>query len=413
MTPTSTASKWFNDPVHGFIEVPEGLLLELIDHPYVQRLARIRQMGMATVVYPGAIHTRFHHALGAMHLMAGALETLRRKGVPLRPEEIEATLAAILLHDIGHGPFSHGLEKLLLPGVTHEAMSLGIMLALNRQLKGRLALAIEIFTGSYNRRFLHALVASQLDMDRMDYLLRDAFFTGVPDGVVGVERLVKTLNVVDDQLVVEHKGIYSVEKFLVARRLMYWQVYLHKTSVAAESMLIHAIQRARVLLGRGVALEVPENLRWALTLPARDEALAPEAIPQEWIERFVQLDDHDIVFALKCWAHAKDPILAELATRLLNRRLLKLRFRNTPVQPDDLQRLRETYKTGYRWDDEAVPYFVFAGKSTNRAYIKGADKPIYIRFKSGELLDLVAASDLANIEAYTEQVTKYYLCTPD
>ncbi|MBK8968182.1 MAG: HD domain-containing protein, partial [Lewinellaceae bacterium] len=313
-----TKRKIFNDPVYGFVSVPYGLLLDLIDHPYFQRLRRIRQVGLAHYVYPGALHTRFHHALGALHLMQQAIEVLRHKGADISDEEATAACAAILLHDIGHGPYSHALEHTIVD-LHHEELSLLFMETLNRHFDGQLDLAIQIFTDRHPKKFLHQLVSGQLDMDRMDYLNRDSFFTGVSEGVIGYDRIIKMLAVHEGELVVEEKGIYSIEKFLIARRLMYWQVYLHKTNVSAEQMVIHLLQRARELALAGVQLECSQPLHWFLYRNADEQAPVEECIRQ-----FACLDDVDIAAAIKAWRDAADPVLSLLSSGLLDRKLFRV-----------------------------------------------------------------------------------------
>lgn len=391
--------KIFNDPVYGFVSVPEGLLLEIIDHPYFQRLRRIRQVGMAHYVYPGALHTRFHHALGALHLMQQAIEVLRSKGVEITDEEAEAVCAAILLHDVGHGPYSHALEHNLVD-VHHEALSLMFMQALDQQFNGRLALAIQIFTDQHPKHFLHQLVSGQLDMDRMDYLNRDSFFTGVSEGVIGYDRIIKMLAVHDGELVVEEKGIYSIEKFLIARRLMYWQVYLHKTNVSAEQMVVHLLRRARQLALRGAALEASEALRWFLYRSPD----SPPA-PNELLRYFARLDDVDVAASIKAWCFHDDPMLALLATGLIERRLFRLEWRSVPVEADYIAQLQEAARQEYgQWG----PQLIFTGASSNRAYDPSTEK-INILFKSGRVLSIDECSD---VPLYTQTVTKYFVCYP-
>ncbi len=412
MEQSAPLPKIINDPVHGFIEVPRGLMLELIDTPVFQRLRRIKQLGLSCLVYPGAIHSRFHHALGAMHLTRMALDVLRRKGVEISNEEYEATLIAILLHDIGHGPFSHSLEANIIQGMHHEDMSLALMHYLNAQLEGKIALAIEIFVGEYPRPFLHQLVSSQLDMDRMDYLIRDSFFTGVAEGVVGLDRIIKTLNVRDDKLVIEVKGIYSVEKFIVARRLMYWQVYLHKAALSADFMLGNILRRARELFEAGESLFLDDNLGYFFRNP-----ISPENLSDEVLERFIQLDDNDIEFAIKKWQYAEDQVLSELCRRLLNRRLLKLKIRDGSFGKKKLAKLRADAMERFGYSEAASAYFVFSGKISNQAYlgdVKGEEQdPILIRMKNGKLKDLAKASDMKNIMALSAPVVKHYLCWPE
>jgi hypothetical protein len=395
-------TKIFNDPVYGFVEVPYGLLLNLVDHPYFQRLRRIRQLGLTPYVYPGALHTRFHHALGALHLMQQAIEVLRSKDAAISEEEAEAVSAAILLHDIGHGPFSHALEHTLIDQ-HHEMLSVAFMQALNQEFGGRLTLAIEIFSDRYPKKFLHQLISGQLDMDRMDYLNRDSFFTGVSEGVIGYDRIIKMLAVHDGALVVEEKGIYSIEKFLIARRLMYWQVYLHKTGVAAEQMLIHALGRARSLALSGVELEAPRHLSWFLY---RDPQSRSD--PSEMLHHFAKLDDNDITAAIKYWAEDPDFILSFLAKGLLERRLFRLEWHLEPVPPEYAEKIRNRVRIHYGIEPADVPCLVYEGKESNRAYDAAAGQ-INILFKNGNAVPLTECSD---VPLYTQTVTKHYICYP-
>lgn len=397
----NSRKKIFNDPVYGFVSVPYGLLLDLIDHPYFQRLRRIRQLGLTPYVYPGALHTRFHHALGALHLTQQAIETLCSKDVPINSEEAEAVCVAILLHDIGHGPFSHALEHTLVD-MHHEELSMLFMEDLNRQFGGRLDLAISIFKNQHPKKFLYQLVSGQLDMDRMDYLNRDSFFTGVSEGVIGYDRIIKMLAVYDGQLVVEEKGIYSIEKFLIARRLMYWQVYLHKTGVAAEQMLIHALQRARELVMEGVELEAPRHLGWLLYRQPEQQFE-----PDELLKHFAKLDDNDIITAIKYWTESTDPTLAYLAQGLLDRRLLRLEWHSQPVAAGYTARIYEQVRQTFGPAMKAE-HLVYVGQESNRAYDESKDQ-INILFKQGYILPLTECSD---VPLYTQLVTKYYICYP-
>ncbi|MCC7245996.1 MAG: HD domain-containing protein [Saprospiraceae bacterium] len=393
--------KIFNDPVYGFVSVPRGLLLELIDHPWVQRLRRIKQLGLAPYVYPGALHTRFHHAMGALHLMQLAIDTLCKKGADISPEEAEAVCVAILLHDIGHGPFSHALEHTLV-SLHHEDLSTLLMEDLNRQFNGRLSLAIRIFKNEHPKTFLHQLVSGQLDMDRMDYLNRDSFFTGVSEGVIGYDRIIKMLAVHDGRLVVEEKGIYSIEKFLIARRLMYWQVYLHKTSVSAEQMLIHTLLRARELVMQGVELEAPRHLGWFLYRKP-DHPVETD----ELLRHFTKLDDHDVVSAIKYWTEASDFTLRFLSEGLLNRRLFRIEWHDAPPSAEYVDRIRENVRQLLGKEAE-IEHLVYVGSESNRAYAPEED-PISILFKNGEVLHL---SDCSEIPVYTQLVTKNYVGYP-
>ncbi len=400
-TTMSNRKKIFNDPVYGFVSVPYGLLLDLIDHPYFQRLRRIRQLGLAPYVYPGALHTRFHHALGALHLMQEAIEVLRSKGADISDEEAEAVNAAILLHDIGHGPFSHALEHTLV-NMHHEDISGLFMEELNRQFEGRLALAIEIFQNKYPKKFLHQLVSGQLDMDRMDYLNRDSFFTGVSEGVISYDRIIKMLDVHEGGLVVEEKGIYSIEKFLIARRLMYWQVYLHKTGVSAEQMLIHTLRRARELALKGILLEAPRHLAWFL-YRREGHVIASEDLSSH----FALLDDNDVTAAIKYWSEAEDFTLSFLSKGLLDRRLFRLEWLSEAASAGKIDEIRRrVVKT---FGEKAVPeHFVFTGSESNRAYDDAEDQ-IKILFKNGDVRPITECSD---VPLYTQMVTKHFICFP-
>ncbi|MEL6841882.1 MAG: HD domain-containing protein [Bacteroidota bacterium] len=400
--------KIINDPVHGFVEIPRGTLLRLIDEPAFQRLRRIKQLGMSSLVYPGAVHTRFNHALGAMHLMRQALDTLRRKKVEISKKEYRAALIAILMHDIGHGPFSHALEYAIIPNLHHEQMSLALMQYLNRKYRGKLDLAIKIFEGEYERGFFHQLVSGQLDMDRMDYLIRDSFFTGVVEGVVGIDRIIKILNVYKDKLVCEDKGIYSLEKFVVARRLMYWQVYLHKAAISAESTLVNILKRVRQLVEEGKTVWLDENLAFFF-----ENDISPDDLSDEVIERFIRLDDGDIEFALKKWQFSEDKVLADLCQRIASRRLLKLSIVEEAFSEEIIQQKRLEYSKKAKISLEEAAYFVFGGEVSNQPYFENSQKPIMIWSKNGQVRDLSTASDMKNIHALSEPVIKYYLCQPE
>ena len=404
--------KIFNDPVHGFVEVPRGLMLALIDHPIVQRLRRIKQMGLSALVYPGAVHTRFNHALGAMHLMQLALRALAEKGVDISKAEAEAAHMAILLHDIGHGPFSHALEGVLVPGLHHEQMTLMLMERLNKDFDGQLDLAIKIFLGQHDKPFLHQLVSSQLDMDRMDYLQRDSFFSGVQEGVIGVDRIIKTLTVVDNKLVIEEKGMYSVERFLIARRLMYWQVYLHKTALSAELLVESLMKQARRVFLSGTNLPCSPSLRYFLA-----QATPEKANTSEIMDHFVQLGDDDITVAAKQWAHMTDQpetrTLALLAASLAYRRLPKLRFTGHQMPEDELRALRAHWVNALDIPTSDAPLFVFRGDVSNLAYLGDKRSPIEVLMKSsGQLVDIQDASDVSNISALSKKVTKQFVCAP-
>lgn len=400
--------KIINDPVHGFITLPRGLILELIDHPFFQRLRRIRQLGLTELVYPGANHTRFHHALGAMHLMGLALESLREKGQLISEEEEEAARIAILMHDIGHGPFSHALENSILDGISHEELSLLFMERLNFHFGGSLNLAIRMFRGNYERPFFYQLISGQLDLDRMDYLLRDCFFTGVAEGSISAGRLLKMVNVHEEELVIEDKAIYSVENFLSSRRLMYWQVYLHKTTVSAEEMLIQLMRRARSLMQSGMRLSMPAALEpfFKQPLGADDFARSPDLL-----NAFSMLDDYDIWFCIKEWASHPDFVLAFLARGLMDRRLLKVSIHSASIGEEQIRHLREKHALEMGIGKEDAGFLVFEKEVTNSAYISGGNV-IKVKFRDGTLLDVAEATDLPNIRAMAAQVKKYIVCQP-
>jgi hypothetical protein len=398
--------KIINDPVYGFISVPTELVFDLIEHPYFQRLRYIKQLGMTHLVYPGALHTRFHHALGAMHLMGMAIETLRNKGHQISPHEEEAVIIAILLHDIGHGPFSHALEEGIVEGISHEDISVMLMQKLNMQFSGRLTMAIEIFKGSYHREFLHQLVTGQLDMDRMDYLNRDSFFTGVVEGVISSDRIIKMLNVKDDLIVVEEKGIYSVEKFLIARRLMYWQVYLHKTVIAAEQLLVKILKRSRELALTGEPVFTTPALSHFLKKPISKDAFRNEG---RHLEAFAMLDDTDIMAAIKVWTTHSDPVLAKLCRDMVHRDLYKVDITNSPPDKQLINDLTRKAISRYGISEHEASYFVFEDVIRNNAYRPG-DGDIRILMKDGSIKDIAAASDNSNLEALAKTVKKYILC---
>lgn len=397
--------KIINDPVYGFISIASDLLYDLVDHPYFQRLRRIRQLGLADIVYPGALHTRFHHALGAMHLMSQALRTLQEKGHMIWEPESEGAQAAILLHDLGHGPFSHVLESVVLPGVPHEAITLVMMKDLNRQLNGRLDIAIQMFEGTYPRKFYHQMISSQLDMDRMDYLNRDSFYTGVIEGSIGADRLIKMLDISHDQLVVEEKGLLSIENFLHARRLMYWQVYLHKTLLSAQAMLTQILHRARELAAAGEQLfATPDFARFLYNR----FTLADFDNEPDLLAAFNGLDDNDVWASVKGWKTHRDPVLSTLCQMLLDRNLFKISFFNEPPGEEALAPLRERL-TARGVSETDMKYFLITGETTNWAYAKEQD-PIRVKMKRGNLLDIADASDIPTIEALTKIVRKYYVC---
>ncbi len=398
--------KIINDPVHGFISIPTELIFDLVQHPYVQRLRYIKQLGMTHLVYPGALHTRFHHALGAMHLMGLAVETLRAKGQLITPEEEEAVQIAILLHDIGHGPFSHALEHILVEGVSHEYISTLLMDNLNREFEGKLDMALDIFNRRYHKQFLSQLVSGQLDIDRMDYLNRDSFFTGVSEGVISSDRIIKMLNVHNGQLVVDEKGIYSIEKFLIARRLMYWQVYLHKTVVAGEQMLIKILERAKELALSGRVLFATPNFGHFLNNIIKKEDFIEDPIH---LERFSQLDDHDIFTSIKVWAADGDKILSRLCKNLIERNLYQVEISNQAPELYVIDEMVQKAMDHFDLEEDDASYFVFTDSIKNNAY-KPGDGSIQILMKDGSVLDIAQASDNSNLEALAKTVKKYIFC---
>ncbi|WP_394972088.1 HD domain-containing protein [uncultured Croceitalea sp.] len=397
--------KIFNDPIYGFIGTPNELIFNLIAHPFFQRLRRISQMGLSFMVYPGAHHTRFHHALGSMHLMRLSIRVLRFKKVEITEEEETGLLIAILLHDIGHGPFSHALEHILVARTNHETISLNFMESLNQEFNGGLITAISIFKGEHPKRFLNQLVSSQLDMDRLDYLKRDSFYTGVTEGNISSERMITMLNVIDNCLVVEEKGIYSVEKFLMARRFMYWQVYLHKTSLVAEQLLVKVIKRAKYLLLNGTDLECSSTFLFFLK---REDS---SDFDNESLLLFSKLDDVDVLAALKSWQSHPDFILSKLSIMLLNRDLLQIKIKNKPIDEILISKKKTWVEANYGLKEEELNYFVFSGMISNQAY-NAKKQNINILRKNGKLTDVAKASDHLNLKALSKTVTKYYVCYP-
>lgn len=400
--------KIINDPVYGFINIPSEIVFDLISHPYFQRLRYIKQLGMTHLVYPGALHTRFHHALGAMHLMSLALEILKSKGQEISREEEEAATIAILLHDIGHGPFSHALEHTLVNGIHHEAISMLIMEKLNVEFGGRLTMAINIFKGDYPKKFLPQLVSGQLDLDRMDYLNRDSFFTGVSEGVISFDRIIKMFNVLDGELVIEEKGIYSIENFLIARRLMYWQVYLHKTVVAGEYLLVKILERAKELSGKGETLFASPALQHFLK---NDVNKADFFQSETHLDAFFKLDDQDIVTSVKVWREYSDPILSRLCQMFISRNLYKVEISSEAPDPKRVQELKDKATRNLQLNLEEVGYFVFTDQIENRAYNAGSGN-INILLKNNATIDIAKASDLSNLESLDRTVTKHILCYP-
>lgn len=398
--------KIINDPVYGFIHIPNAFIFDLIEHPFFQRLWRISQMGLSHLVYPGAKHTRFHHALGCMYLMQKAVQTLRHKRITISAQEEEALYIAILLHDIGHGPFSHAMEHSLVEGISHEEISLAFMQELNRIFPEKLSIAIEIFQKKYPKAFMNQLVSSQLDMDRLDYLKRDSFYTGVGEGNINSERIIAMLTVKDDTLIVEEKGIYSIEEFLVARRLMYWQVYLHKTSIGAEFLLIKVFERVKELYKEGKHLPMTPALEFFV-----QNHITKELFDSKALQLFAQLDDYDIISGLKQWQYSDDKVLSNLSYRLLNRDLLRVKLYKTPVTEKEVQSLLQKVAKQYDIPLSLAHYFVFTGEISNTAYRKD-EQNIFIHTKENQVVDVTIASDQMNLDALATKVTKYYLCSP-
>ncbi|WP_343329720.1 HD domain-containing protein [Polaribacter staleyi] len=397
--------KILNDPIYGFIQIPNTLIFDLIEHPYFQRLRRIAQMGFSNLVYPGANHTRFHHAIGCMHLMQKAVRVLRFKEIEISNEEENAVYIAILLHDIGHGSFSHALEHSIVNGISHEEISLKFMQKLNDEFNGKLDLAIEIFEGKYHRKFLCKLISSQLDIDRLDYLKRDSFYTGVTEGNISSDRLIAMMNVKDDELVIEGKGIYSVENFLIARRLMYWQVYLHKTGLVAENMLVNVLKRAKELAEKGVELYASTSLSYFLY-----NKISQENFTIETLDMFSKLDDYDVMSAIKEWTNHSDKILSLLSNMIVDRKLLRIEIQQDSFRKGYLDEKLNKVSKKFDIPKEDSNYFVFSQKITNQAY--STNKPIHILNKKGKLMDIAKASDQLNLLALTNPVVKYFICYP-
>lgn len=401
--------KIINDPIYGFIKLENGIILDLIDHPYFQRLRRISQLGLSYLVYPGANHSRFQHAIGCMFLMNKAIVQLKNKGHKITTKEATALKIAILLHDIGHGPFSHALENSIATNISHENLSFLFMQRLNDQFNGKLSLAIDIFNNKYPKQFLHQLVSSQLDTDRLDYLKRDSFFSGVTEGNIGTERIINMLNVVNDNLVVEHKGIYSIEKFLIARRLMYWQVYLHKTVISAENMLIKILKRAKELMFNGKQIYATPSLSIFL----KNNYLSSDFISQpQLLDNFAQLDDFEISVCLKNWCNNNDFVLSNLSQRIIHRKLLKIKIQNTMFKPSEITMLLKKIQKKYKITKQEAKYFIFSDKVSNNTYNIEKSK-INILMKNGDVIDITTASDQFNIDALSKKVEKYFLCYPD
>ncbi len=400
--------KIINDPVYGFITIPGEIIFDLIEHRYFQRLRRIKQLGLTNLVYPGALHTRFHHAIGAMHLMGEVIEVLRFKGIEITEEEAEAATIAILLHDIGHGPFSHALENSIVNGINHEDLSELFMERLNEEFEGKLSLAIKVFQDKYKKKFLHQLVSSQLDVDRLDYLKRDSFYTGVSEGVVSSDRIIKMMHVQNNELVMEVKGIYSIEKFIVARRLMYWQVYLHKTVIGAENLLVNILKRAKDLAEKKIELFCTPALKEFLY---NKHGKADFVNNKDLLDAFAELDDNDVMASIKVWAKHKDPVIARMCENIMNRHLFHIELQNQPFKENLIKELTAKVKQEYKLAQNDCSYFVFSGIVANDAY--RTDKiRINILFKDGSLSDIAQASDQLNIDVLSRTVKKHFLCYP-
>lgn len=405
---TNNKKKIINDPVYGFISLPNDIIFDLIEHPFYQRLRRIKQLGMSHLVYPGALHTRFHHALGATHLMMKAIDTLRRKGHEITEEEETGALIAILLHDIGHGPFSHTLEHDIVKSINHEQISSLFMERLSKEFDGALDLALKIFEDRYDKSFLHQLVSSQLDMDRMDYLNRDSFYTGVSEGVIGSDRIIAMLDVKNNQLVVEEKGVYSIEKFLVARRLMYWQVYMHKTVVSSEVMLTNILRRAKQLIQNGTDLFASPSFSLFLK---NDFTLNDFQSKPELLNEFANLDDNDILGAVKVWQNCDDTVLGELSKQLINRQLFKIEIKEAPFSEERINKEKQKIKDHLNISEEDSNYFIQTDVLRNNAYNEQKET-INLLMKNGDVIDVSKAADNLNIHALSSPVEKYFICYP-
>jgi len=400
--------KIFNDPVYGFIPITDDLIFDVIEHPFFQRLRRIKQLGLTHLVYPGALHTRFQHSLGAMYLMGRAISELRMKGHGISAEEAASAQVAMLLHDIGHGPYSHALEHSIVHKINHEKISKWFMQRLNQEFDGKLQMALDIFENRYPKHFLKQLVSSQFDMDRLDYLKRDSFFTGVSEGTVNYERLLNMLQIVEDQPVIEIKGIYSVEKFITARRFMYWQVYLHKTVLAAEYMAIHLLKRAKYLAMNGGKLFATPALRFFLEHAIKEQDFLDNS---QVLEKFARLDDFDIYTSMKVWMDYPDKTLSTLSRALVNRNFFRIELQTNPFSDEKIAEIKEITKKQYSLTDEELPYFVFDETTSNYMYKPGVDK-INILFKDGTVKDITEVSDQLNINMLSKPTTKFFLCYP-
>ncbi len=397
--------KILNDPIYGFISIPNSLIFDIIEHRYFQRLRRVTQMGLSNLVYPGANHTRFHHAIGCMHLMQKAVQVLRTKNIDISEEEANALYIAILLHDIGHGAFSHALEYSIVEDVVHEEISLKFMHKLNQEFNNQLSLAIDIFEGRYHRTFFYQLISSQLDVDRLDYLKRDSFYTGVAEGNISSDRLITMMNVKDEELVIEQKGIYSVENFLIARRLMYWQVYLHKTCLSAETLLVKTLQRAKELARKNVDLPASNTLKYFLY-----NNISKLNFSDQTLDMFSKLDDYDVLGAIKLWCYHEDKVLSKLSQMIINRKLLRIELQEEPFSEKYQKKIKINIQNDLGVLDSELHYFMFLDMVSNQAY--NTKKPIKILTKKGKLKDIAKASDQLNVRALTKPVVKYYFCYP-
>ena len=399
-------NKIFNDPVYGFITLPNDLIFDIIEHPWFQRLRRIRQLGLTHMVYPGALHTRFHHALGALHLMTEAIKTIRSKGHEITNEEEVGAYIAILLHDIGHGPFSHALENSIVSGISHETLSVLMIEELNKEFEGKLSIGLAIFKNTYKKKFLHQLVSSQLDMDRLDYLNRDSFYTGVMEGTIGSQRIIKMLNVFNDELVVDEKGLYSIEKFIIARRLMYWQVYLHKTVLSAENMLVNILMRAKELFQSGTELFTTPALKYFLENNITLENLKDK---DEFLNVFCQLDDYDIYGSIKVWCSHSDIVLSRLCKGMINRKLYKISLQREPFNHSEIEELFSSIQNKWNIKKEDYHYFAFTGNISNRDY-NPQGEPIKILMRNQDKITLLGDDDKMDVAILSTPVNKYFLC---
>jgi len=400
--------KIFNDPIYGFITIPYDIIFDLIEHPYFQRLRRVKQLGLTHVVYPGALHTRFHHAMGAMHLMVNAIDVLRSKNVNISDEEAQGVLIAILLHDIGHGPFSHALEHSIVSGISHEEISTLFMDSLNKEFNGKLDLALKIFRNKYKKKFLHQLVSSQLDMDRLDYLKRDSFYSGVSEGVISTDRIIKMLTVKNDELAIEEKGIYSIEKFIIARRLMYWQVYLHKTVLSAENLVVKILKRAKDLASQKQELFCTPALQEFLY---NDHNLESFKKDKSLLQIFAELDDMDIMASVKVWQNHEDKALSLLCKMMVNRKLYKILLQNKKFEKAEIDEVKTKVQKKLKLKADEVEYFVFQDSIVNNAYNSKKDK-INILLKNNQVKDIAEAADTLSITAISRPVKKWFLCFP-